>query len=254
MPSELFVPVASVWLVLSVAVFVLLLFVPAPFGRHTSNRFGPTVGNRLGWFLMEIPSLAVMVAFLAAAPGSRASFVWILFALWILHYANRTLVWPRRIRPTPKRMPWAIVVSGCLFNLVNAGLNGWYLAVLSPSEGWGAAWLTSPGFLAGLALFAAGMAVNWIADTMLIRLRKKGETGYRIPRGFLFEYMAAPNLLGEIVEWAGFALMAWNPAALGFLAWTCANLIPRARNHRDWYRRNFPDYPPERKCLIPFIF
>ena len=43
-------------------------------------------------------------------------------------------------------------------------------------------WLTHPQFLAGLALFFVGMAINIHSDDILINLRKPGETGYKIPR------------------------------------------------------------------------
>jgi hypothetical protein len=254
MDQSLFQLLALVWLGIALVVHVLLFFVTAPFGRYSSERWGPTINNKAGWILMELPSLAIMAWFLTTGSRSLLSGVWILFALWLLHYANRTLVYPLRIRATPKRMPVAIVGSGFAFNTVNALMNGWYLAELAPAAHYGPAWLGSPGFALGLGLFFGGMAINWIADSMLIRLRHRGETGYGIPRGFLFEYVAAPNLLGEIIEWAGFAVLAWNLPALCFLAWTCANLVPRARNHRDWYRRSFPDFPRERKILIPFIF
>src|SRR5690606_20310009 len=106
-----------------------------------------------------------------------------------------------------------------------------------------AAWLTAPHVLIGFGLIVIGVVINWRADNILIHLRKPGETGYKIPRGFLFDYITAPNHFGEIVEWAGFALMAWNLPALTFFVWTCANLIPRAKNHHDWYKAKFADYP-----------
>lgn len=48
--------------------------------------------------------------------------------------------------------------------------------------------------------------------------------------------------------------MAWNLPALSFMVWTGANLIPRAQNHYDWYKRTFPDFPLKRKVVIPFIY
>ena len=89
---------------------------------------------------------------------------------------------------------------------------------------------------------------------MLIHLRKPGETGYTLPRGFLFELVASPNLFGEIVEWCGFFLMAWNLPALCFVVWTYANLVPRAKNHWDWSRAHFSDFPTDRKVVFPFIY
>ena len=97
------------------------------------------------------------------------------------------------------------------------------------------------------------MAVNLKSDTILIGLRKNGETGYQIPGGFLFDFISSPNLFGEIIEWTGFAIMAWNLPALSFAVWTFANLFPRALNHHQWYKEKFPDYPVNRKAVFPFI-
>ena len=36
--------------------------------------------------------------------------------------------------------------------------------------------------------------------------------------------------------------------------YTFANLAPRAVSHRRWYRETFPDYPPSRKALVPWVW
>jgi 3-oxo-5-alpha-steroid 4-dehydrogenase 1 len=174
--------------------------------------------------------------------------------LWIVHYINRTLIYPFRIRPTPKKIPLSIVMSAICFNLMNAGLNGYYLAEMAPPSDYDASWLTSPHFIIGIILFFTGMLINLKSDDMLISLRSKGETGYKIPHGFLFNKVSSPNLFGEIIEWSGFALMAWNLPALTFMVWTYANLVPRAKNHHDWYHRNFQEFPKERKVVFPFLY
>lgn len=242
------------WMALAVVVHITMFFVTAPFGRHTSNNWGPTLNNKLGWCIMELPSLGIMVYFLATGSLVAHSQVWILFALWITHYTNRSFIYPLRIRATPKRIPLVIVCNAIVFNVMNAGLNGYYLAELAPQDDYGNAWLTSWHFVFGALLFVGGMFINLRSDTILIRLRAPGETGYRIPQGFLFRYVSSPNLLGEIIEWAGFAIMAWNLPALSFLVWTYANLVPRARNHHHWYLRTFPDYPRERKVVFPGVW
>ena len=90
---------------------------------------------------------------------------------------------------------------------------------------------------------------------MLRTLRAPGERGYKIPRGGLYRFVSAPNYFGELVEWSGFALAAWSPAALVFVVWTAANLAPRAWANHRWYRRTFPDYPPEppRARALPLL-
>lgn len=242
------------WIAVALIVHVTMFYVTAPFGRHTSNKWGPTINNKLGWVVMEAPSLLIMTGFLIWGSNSRSNWAWVLFAFWIFHYINRTIIYPIRIKATPKRMPLMIAGSAVFFNLMNAGLNGYYLAELAPVNQYDSHWLTSPGFIAGILLFLTGLYINWHSDHILIGLRKPGETGYKIPRGFLFELVASPNLFGEIVEWSGFALMAWNLPALSFMVWTFANLVPRAKNHFDWYCQHFPDFPKERKVVFPYFY
>jgi 3-oxo-5-alpha-steroid 4-dehydrogenase 1 len=242
------------WLAVAIGVHITMFFITAPFGRHTSRNWGPMVDNKLGWIIMDAPSLFIMAFFLFFGTYSFQSYVWILFSIWIFHYLNRTFIYPLRIKATDKKMPLFIVLNAILFNLMNAGLNGYFLAELADPSVYGSDWITSPLLIVGALLFLTGMAINWRADHLLINLRKPGETGYKIPRGFLFDYISSPNLFGEIIEWTGFAMMAWNLPALTFMVWTFANLVPRAKNHHDWYKNKFFDYPKERKAVFPFIF
>jgi 3-oxo-5-alpha-steroid 4-dehydrogenase 1 len=254
MTLETLTLICYIWLGIAIAVHITMFFVTAPFGRHTTTKWGPMVDNKLAWFVMELPSLLIMLFFLMFGTHSFDSYVWILFALWIFHYTNRTFIYPLRIRATEKKMPLVIMLNAILFNLMNAGLNGYFLSELANPQTYQQDWLTSPNFILGAVLFVTGMTINWKSDSILIHLRKPGETGYKIPRGFLFDYVSSPNLFGELVEWGGFALMAWNLPALTFMVWTFANLVPRAKNHHDWYHSKFADYPKERKAVFPFLF
>ena len=246
--------ITLLWIGIAVIVHVTMFFVTAPFGRHTTDKWGITINNKLAWFIMELPSLAIMSYFLFAFKNNFDSYVWILFALWIIHYVNRTIIYPIRIKSTPKKMPLAIVASAIFFNVINAWLNGYYLSNQTVPEEYDLNWICSPHFIAGILLFAIGMFINIKSDNILISLRKPGETGYKIPNGFLFKYISSPNLFGEIIEWSGFALMAGSIPAFSFMIWTCANLIPRAKNHYDWNVKNIPNYPKERKIVLPFLY
>jgi protein-S-isoprenylcysteine O-methyltransferase Ste14 len=88
----------------------------------------------------------------------------------------------------------------------------------------------------------------------LRRLRAAGDPGYRVPQGGLYRWISCPNYLGEIVQWAGWALATWSLPGLAFAVWTAANLVPRARANQQWYRQRFADYPPERRALIPWVW
>ena len=175
--------------------------------------------------------------------------MWVVLALWTAHYGNRSLIFPWRTRTQGKQMPLAIAGSAAAFNIVNAGLNGLYLGWFGDT--YPTSWLTDPRFIGGLAIFLVGAGINLWSDNRLIGLRAGGKQGYVIPRGGLFEQVSCPNHFGEIIEWTGFALKCWNLPAMSFAIWTAANLIPRAVSHQAWYRRTFPDYPANRRAVIP---
>ena len=145
-------------------------------------------------------------------------------------------------------MPAVAAASGFAFNMVNAYINARWITELGQYD---LQWLGDPRFLAGLFVFAAGFALNLHSDNTLLKLRKPGETGYSIPRGGGFRHVSCPNYLGEMMEWAGWALATWSLAGLAFFLFTAANLVPRALSHHRWYRERFEDYPPRRKAIIP---
>jgi 3-oxo-5-alpha-steroid 4-dehydrogenase 1 len=230
--------------------FVALTRVTAPYGRHARDGFGPRVGARLGWVVMESP--AVLVTGWAYALGEhRADLVpLVLLGVWLSHYLHRAFVYPWSLRPSGG-MPVLVVGLGALFNVVNGWLNGRWLSSLGDYPD---AWLWRPATGLGLATFAAGWLLNRSADRVLRSLRAPGETGYRVPRGGPYEWVSCPNYLGELVEWAGWALATASPAGVAFFLYTAANLVPRAASHHRWYRETFPDYPPGRKALVPLLW
>lgn len=237
---------------LAIGTVVLLFFVPAPYGRHMRSGWGPTLGTKLGWVLMEAPAALVFAFCFALGQETRPLVAWIFLGLWESHYVHRSFIYPLRRRSDSKRMPFVIVGSGFLFNTANGYLNGRYL--FSLSGGYPRVWLKDPRFVVGLGLFVAGYIINRQADHKLRSLRLPGESGYKIPYGGLYRWVSCPNYLGEIIEWGGWALATWSLPGLAFVVWTMANLMPRAWAHHVWYRRQFPDYPPERKALVPGVW
>lgn len=238
------------WLVIAAVAFGVLCFVDAPYGKQARAGWGPGVPNKLAWCLMEV---VVLVTFYPAfwwAGGRWHSPLWAFAALLTLHYVNRSFVYPFRTRTSGKTMPLSIMLASVCFNSINGMLLGVDFARLQRDASWFGDWR----FVVGLVVFLLGMGVNWHSDDILLKLRKPGETGYRIPRGGAFGWVGSPNLLGEIVEWAGFALLTWSLSGLAFFVWTCANLVPRARANDRWYRETFTDYPVDRKVLLPGLW
>ena len=245
--------------------FPLLFFVSAPYGKLHRAGWGPALSGRWGWFLQEIVSpITLLAAYHAtqaaeAPPAADASAfspqpVHLLLALWCAHYANRAVVYPLQRAMGATTVP--VVAAAIAFNVVNGGLVGAELS--RASRGALASWdaLRAPRALAGLSLFLGGAALNVRSDAALRALRAAAPPrSYHIPRGGLFELVACPHYLGEILEWSGFAVATSLRSAAVFAFWTAANLAPRAWATRAWYRHKFrEDYPRRRRALVPFLF
>ena len=238
------------WIGLAVIVFFILLKIAAPYGRHSAAGWGPMISNKWAWVVMELPVLVVL--YLLIFPGIILfSFPYvIMIGLFTLHYLNRVFVFPFRLHTKGKKMPLIILLSAIFFNIVNGFSFGYYFTHFANYTN---DWLTDPRFIAGVILFFSGMFINWKADSILIHLRKPGETNYKIPHGWLFDKISCANLFGELIEWLGFAVLCWNLPALTFFIWTAANLIPRALSHHKWYKEKFTEYPKNRKAIIPYV-
>jgi len=240
------------WLAAGAVAFGALQFMAAPYGRYTRAGWGPTLPRATGWFLMEVPALVVFLLCFLASQRRGDPVAGVFLLLWVLHYGNRALVYPFRLRGGQLVMPLSVIALGFIFNVTNGYLQGRYLFTLGPPRDPG--WFGDSRFVLGTLLFLGGYLLNQRSDALLRSLRAPGAPTYSIPHGGAFERVSCPNYLGELVEWLGWAILTWSVAGLGFFGWTAANLIPRARSHHRWYRQHFPDYPPHRKAIIPFLF
>eukprot|EP00271_Cylindrocystis_brebissonii_P003316 TRINITY_DN14145_c0_g1_i1.p1 TRINITY_DN14145_c0_g1~~TRINITY_DN14145_c0_g1_i1.p1 ORF type:complete len:266 (+),score=16.19 TRINITY_DN14145_c0_g1_i1:35-799(+) len=237
--------------ILTAATLLGVSHVVAPYGRHFSNNWGPTLPSRLGWIVMESPPVwfGPLVFFSGQNSANFTSIV--LIAIFELHYVQRAAIYPLRMKADGKRMPFLVAFLAFLFNVYNSYLQAFWIGHLAsyPPD-----WLASPRFVIGSFIFLCGFCVNVWADSVLISLRKCSSDGsYKIPRGFLYEWVSCPNYLSEMVEWFGWALLTWSSSGFVFFLYTIANLAPRALQHHSWYRNKFDDYPEGRKALIPYL-
>ncbi|MBM4396974.1 MAG: 3-oxo-5-alpha-steroid 4-dehydrogenase [Deltaproteobacteria bacterium] len=235
-------------------------FVPSPYGRFSSGRFGLRTDPRLGWILMELPATVTFVAvyFSGARWDEPARLLFL--AVWLVHYANRGFAFPLRMR-VPKGQPGSfgamVVGFGWFSTALHGYLNAAFIAGLAPHLA--VAWLADPRFLVGIALYYASYVMNIRSDGIVRDLRTadevaRGEKTYRVPQGGLFRYVTNASYLTELTAWLGFAIATWSLAGVFILALSAANLVPRAVATHRWYRERFPDYPAGRKVLIPFVW
>jgi hypothetical protein len=234
----------------------------------TAKGFGPQIPAQLAWSVMESPNLWISFViwyYRSALGGDALSHPVNQVALlcFLLHYINRSIIYPLRMskdHATP--MPLSVMVAAFVFCSWN-GANQALALIVVGNDALNHSNITDLRCIVGLGLFLTGFAINVYSDNILIRSKKRGESRvlagkgskYVIPRGGVFEYVSCANyckssrctehhiiylecnslmhiclcfLVGEIVEWWGFALICWTYVGFAFAVYTTAYLSSRA--------------------------
>ena len=233
----------------SVIVFVLLFFISAPYGKFSRKGWGHAIKSKWAWMIMEFPSPFLMTLFLITAYIKTLPEI-IFIILWLSHYLHRSFIYPFSQSGKEKAYPVLLVLMAFVFNCLNGFANGYGVFHLYSYD---ISYLLTWKFITGILFFIAGFIINKISDEKLRNFRKQNPSEYVIPHGWLFNYISSPHYFGEIIEWAGWAVMTWSLPGLAFSVFTFANLFPRAIASHGWYKSHFPEYPSERKAIIPFL-
>jgi 3-oxo-5-alpha-steroid 4-dehydrogenase 1 len=251
--SQIYQIILAASFIVAAGTFIVLFFISAPYGRHTRKGWGPQLPNWLGWLLMEAPSPLMMAFLFILGTGWKSGISITFLLMWEAHYIHRAFIYPFQLRNGTKKMPLVVTLLAVIFNLGNGYTNGRYLFSFTAAN-YTSAWFSDLRFIVGVILFLAGYVINRWSDAILRTLRQPGTHGYQIPQGGLYRFISCPNYLGEIIEWSGWAVATWSWAGLAFAVWTFANLAPRAWSHHRWYHSRFPQYPKNRKALLPGIW
>lgn len=233
----------------AVVVFILLFFISAPYGKFSRKGWGPAIKSKWAWMIMEFPSPALMFFFFINSDNKNLLQV-IFLCLWLAHYLHRTFIYPFSQSGKEKAYPVLLVVMAFVFNCLNGYVNGYGVFHIYSYD---LSYLLTWQFISGIVFFVTGFIINKISDEKLRNFRKRSPAEYVVPYGCLFKYISCPHYFGEIIEWAGWAIMTWSLPGLAFFVFTFANLLPRAVSSHKWYKSYFPDYPSDRKAVIPFL-
>lgn len=217
---------------------------------NLSGRWLGSIDKKKGWMIMETPIL-ISVLFFHLASVKTIHVASLMVLAFVIHYVNRALIYPQRIKANGKRMPVSTMTNSMIFYTINGYLIGYYFGAFKtyPTE-----WLWDPRFIIGMLMFVAGFLINIQSDNILINLRKPGETEYKIPEGGCFRWVSCPNYFGEIIEWTGFAIMTWSLPGLVYALWVGLPLMSQALLAHRWYVETFAEkYPKSRKAVIPYL-
>lgn len=245
---------------IGVVVFISLYFVDAGYGKLISEKWGPAINNKIGWLLMECPVFFV-VLFMWASSDVRFTLPYLVFfLLFELHYFQRSFVFPLLMKGNSK-MPIVIMAMSIIFNLTNGYIQGYWLFAKAPEDPvyqqlYTIDWFTDPRFIIGVIIFFTGMIINLHSDYIIRHLRKPGDSKHYLPKGGMYNYVTSANYFGEIIEWAGWAILTWSWAGFVFFWFTSSNLVPRANSIYHKYEHEFADEFKTRKLkrIFPFIY
>lgn len=264
-PKPLYDPLYDTVLAIAFLTVILAaigsLILIAPYGRFgTSSGF--ELNPKLGWWLMEIMATVSFLLFYPQGPQAFQPVPLIFAFLYLIHYANRGWYFPLSLRVTPgtkASFSFLVVISGFFVTSLHGYLNAMWYSKYCTYLNW--EWFYSPTCLLGLLLYEVSFWSTIYCESIIRSLRDPNPTNstsqqrYKIPRGFLFEYVTSPQYFTELMGFAGWAIMTWSPAGLFIFLISAANLIPRAIGTHKWYQEKFKsDYPKNRKILIPFIW
>lgn len=247
--------VGCYWIVgVATVVAELGLNIKAQYGRFSNGSASIfKIPARIAWILQELPSFAIATYFFVSSFNESFGIIPIgnrlLLSFFMVHYFNRTFVYPLKIRGG-KPTGLLEFICAAAFTTINGFLQG---LCLTKFDGYKITNLYEMRFIVGLILFISGFGINLHCDSILRNLRKPGETGYKIPFGGAFNFVTCGNYFGEFLEWIGFSIAGNNGGGYAFAMFTFANLFPRAVQTHHWYQKKFDNYPKDRKIFIPFL-
>ena len=155
------------WLILAIISFLFLFRINAPYGKFFTKNWGFLINFKLGWFIQEIISPLFLFYFFITGTGEKTFLHWFLISIWIIHYINRSIIFPLRINKSSE-IPLLIIFLAMFFNIVNGFINGFYMGNLASFSN---NYIYNLNFIFGITLFIIGVSINIIADNILIKIK-----------------------------------------------------------------------------------
>ncbi|KAI9310605.1 3-oxo-5-alpha-steroid 4-dehydrogenase-domain-containing protein [Dichotomocladium elegans] len=104
-----------------------------------------------------------------------------------------------------------------------------------------------------VALWAWAELSNLLTHITLRNLRPAGTRDRNIPYGYGFDLVSCPNYTFETIGWTAVCFLSTSWSAWLFNIVATGQMYIWAVNKHKRYRKEFKDYPRNRKAMIPFI-
>ena len=121
--EDIFFPFLFLWSTIAVLVFIALFYKNAAYVRYFTLDSNYKIPSRIGWIIMESPTIIGMLIFIALFRNKIGQTEIIFCLLWLSHYIHRTMIWPFRAQLKGKSMAVGVVSMALFFNSVNISLQ-----------------------------------------------------------------------------------------------------------------------------------
>ncbi|WKX93053.1 hypothetical protein Q1695_010800 [Nippostrongylus brasiliensis] len=177
------------------------------------------------------------------------------FICWSIHYAKRLFETQFIHRFSNGTMPRFNLVKNCSYYWGFAAFVAYFVnhpAYTPPYFGDAQVYV-------GLTGFAIAEFGNLSIHILLRNLRPPGTRERKIPRpdgnpmSLLFNFVSCPNYTYEVLSWLSFTIMVQSLPSLLFTLAGFVQMTIWAQNKHRAYKKEFPEYPKERKAIVPFL-
>lgn len=104
-----------------------------------------------------------------------------------------------------------------------------------------------------IGAFALFQFLNFKCHTILRDLWKPGTNERGIPKGWGFGLVSCANYFYETLVWLSFSVFSGTFTSYLFLLFSFYQMTVWALQKHARYRKDFKDYPKNRKAIVPFV-
>jgi very-long-chain enoyl-CoA reductase len=209
------------------------------------------LGLQISWLLVFVleylgPILIHLFWFLQLSSPTPIQYVSVIMAC--LHFVKREYETLFVHRFSNGTMPFLNLPKNCFHYWVLGGvLVSWF--VYQPGyQPW---WTLGSLQIWVMGVWVLAQASNYITHCTLRDLRAPGSKERRIPFGYGFDWVSCPNYTFEILGWICYSLLVQHWSAWFFTLVGGVQMYFWAVKKHKRYRKEFKEYPINRKVLIP---
>jgi very-long-chain enoyl-CoA reductase len=170
-----------------------------------------------------------------------------------LHYSKRELETEFVHRFSNATMPIRNLPKNCFHYWVLGGVFVAY-PLYSPKFAPIFGQIKNPAIIGTLMVFWALSEIsNLVTHVILRNLRPPGTKERNIPNGFGFNMVSCPNYFFEILGWVFFSVLTGSVTAWIFTVIGAVQMYFWALKKHSRYRKDFKNYPSNRKALVPYL-